>query len=100
MPQLKFHQSVAALVGRLYLIFVRLMIELWSLPENGSQSGRGQPHSRTLSRRIACYSFREVLECGCPLPLSFGLLTRAAPSIGLTRSSEFRFFLRRLPQIV
>jgi hypothetical protein len=33
------------------------------------KSGRGQPHSKTLSRRIARPSFREVLECGCPLPL-------------------------------
>ena len=34
-----------------------------------NESGRGQPHSKTLSRRIARPSFREVLECGCPLPL-------------------------------
>jgi hypothetical protein len=34
-----------------------------------NESGRGQPHSKTLSRRIARHSFREVLECGCPLPL-------------------------------
>src|SRR5215831_15077996 len=34
------------------------------------KSGRGQPHSKTLARRIARHSFREVLECGCPLPLS------------------------------
>src|SRR6266850_5467967 len=34
-----------------------------------AESGRGQPHSKTLSRWIARYSFREVLECGCPLPL-------------------------------
>src|SRR6266850_6692330 len=40
------------------------------LPTNEGQSGRGQPHSKTLSRGIARRSFREVLECGCPLPLS------------------------------
>jgi len=33
------------------------------------ESGRGQPHSKTLSRRIARHFFRKVLECGCPLPL-------------------------------
>jgi len=35
-----------------------------------AQSGRGQPHSRTLSRRIMHQYLRKVLECGCPLPLS------------------------------
>jgi hypothetical protein len=35
----------------------------------GNESGRGQPHSKTLSRRNARHSFREVLECGYPLPL-------------------------------
>jgi len=37
-----------------------------------NQSGRGQPHSKTLARCLAHYSVREVLECGCPLPLSAG----------------------------
>jgi hypothetical protein len=45
-------------------------IEQRSHSEKRSKSGRGQPHSKTLSRWIACQSFREVLECGCPLPLS------------------------------
>jgi 3-isopropylmalate/(R)-2-methylmalate dehydratase small subunit len=45
---------------------------------NESQSGRGQPHSKTLSRRIAPHSFREVLECGCPPPLSV-LVSLCAP---------------------
>src|SRR5437870_2625251 len=39
-------------------------------PERPGQSGRGQPHSKTLARLLACHSVREVLECGCPLPLS------------------------------
>jgi SH3 domain-containing YSC84-like protein 1 len=34
------------------------------------KSGRGQPHSKTLTRPITRHSFREVLECRCPLPLS------------------------------
>ncbi len=34
-----------------------------------SKSGRGQPHSKTLARALAYYSFRKVWECGCPLPL-------------------------------
>jgi hypothetical protein len=33
------------------------------------ESGREQPHSKTLARFSACRSIREVLECGCPLPL-------------------------------
>src|SRR5262245_19689576 len=35
-----------------------------------NESGMGLPHSKTLSRRLARHSFCEVLECGCPLPLS------------------------------
>src|SRR5436309_8586876 len=34
-----------------------------------SESGRGQPHSKTLARATQPGCFREVLECGCPLPL-------------------------------
>jgi hypothetical protein len=34
-----------------------------------SKSGIRLPHSKTLSRRIARYSFREVVECGSPMPL-------------------------------
>jgi hypothetical protein len=41
----------------------------------------GLPHSKTLSRRRAGNSFREVLECGSPMPLS---------SISVT--FRFRFF--------
>jgi len=41
------------------------------LPTNGLQSGMGLPHSKTLARRIVRRSFREVLECGSPMPLSF-----------------------------
>src|SRR6266436_6390442 len=37
--------------------------------DNRHKSGRGQPHSKTLARRLTCCSLREVLECGCPLPL-------------------------------
>jgi hypothetical protein len=35
----------------------------------GSESGMGLPYSKTLPRRIARHSFREVLECGSPMPL-------------------------------
>ena len=34
-----------------------------------SESGRGQPHSKTLPRFGTHGSFRKVLECGGPLPL-------------------------------
>jgi hypothetical protein len=40
------------------------------LPTNETESGIGLPHSKTLSRQRARHLFREVLECGCPLPLS------------------------------
>jgi TolB-like protein len=33
------------------------------------ESGRGQPQSKTLARSLTCHSVREVVECGCPLPL-------------------------------
>src|SRR6266850_1650430 len=53
------------------------------LPTNGGQSGRGQPHSKTLSRRVARRSFREVLECGYPLPLLFLRSARAVPFLAI-----------------
>src|SRR5678815_637619 len=49
----------------------------------GNQSGRGQPHSKTLSRWIARRCSREVLECGCPLPLSFWVHVCTGPFLGL-----------------
>ena len=46
------------------------------MPRNGAalaigsdESGIGLPHSKTLPRWTAGYSFREVLECGSPMPL-------------------------------
>jgi hypothetical protein len=45
---------------------------------NGTQSGRGLPHSKTLARRIARPSFREVLECGSPMPISLLPYARVA----------------------
>src|SRR5207249_2192299 len=60
----------------------------------------GQPHSRTLSRNPKSPSRRQVLECGCPLPL---LLCRRAATdtfnrarsgglIGLIAFIELRLF--------
>jgi hypothetical protein len=34
-----------------------------------TQSGRGQPHSKTLARNPMRQKTQSVLECGCPLPL-------------------------------
>jgi hypothetical protein len=34
------------------------------------ESGMGLPHSTTLARLLACWFFREVVECGSPMPLS------------------------------
>jgi hypothetical protein len=45
-------------------------------PNELLESDRGEPHSKTLSRRIARNSFREVLKCGCPLPLFLQLSAR------------------------
>jgi hypothetical protein len=39
------------------------------LATKGSESGIGLPHSKTLARRVMFDSFREVLECGSPMPL-------------------------------
>jgi hypothetical protein len=61
------------------------------LPTNGSQSGRGQPHSKTLSRRIARYGVREALECGCPLPLLLPVFTSTVPFVGLCAAPFWSF---------
>jgi len=34
------------------------------------ESGRGQPHSKTLRNKQGAEKRASVLECGCPLPLS------------------------------
>ena len=38
-------------------------------PAFARQSGRGQPHSKTLTRCLMRQNWRGALECGCPLPL-------------------------------
>jgi len=41
---------------------------------NAFESGRAQPHSKTLPRYSkVLYEYRQVLECGCALPLSIEL---------------------------
>src|SRR5215831_19155358 len=37
--------------------------------DRGTESGRGQPHSKTSRISDARLSLRQFLECGCPLPL-------------------------------
>ena len=54
--------SAAALVGCLRTAFALATI--------ASQSGRGQPHSKTLRDVRHVGERASVLECGCPLPLS------------------------------
>jgi hypothetical protein len=51
----------------------RLIVQVRDSPE----SGRGQPHSKTLARLSARWFFRKVLECGCRLPLSCRLSGQA-----------------------
>ena len=33
----------------------------------------GLPHSMTLARFLIVYCFRQVLECGSPMPLSYSI---------------------------
>jgi hypothetical protein len=41
------------------------------------ESGRGQPHSKTLRKKQRAEKRASVLECGCPLPL-FGIARTCA----------------------
>jgi len=66
---------VAADVRRLHIPLPRWTRNNCSLPTNGGQSGRGQPHSKSLRKESRAIRRDSVLECGCPLPLS--LLSRA-----------------------
>ena len=78
-----FHAFVAADVRRLHIPLPRWTGNNWSLPTIGSQSGRGQPHSKTSRKEWRAVRRDSVLECGCPLPLSLLLCTLTAPFIGL-----------------
>jgi hypothetical protein len=40
-----------------------------TLFRKADKSGEGLPHSKTLARLRARYSYREVVECGSPMPL-------------------------------
>jgi len=53
----------------------------------------GLPHSTTLSRRIARHFIREVVECGCPLPLYLHSSTRATVLFYFETESEPCSFL-------
>ena len=48
---------------------VRLKVSV--TPRGLSESGRGQPHSKTLRADSDISNIRQVLECGCPLPLLY-----------------------------
>src|SRR5207245_7895001 len=48
---------------------VRLKVPV--TPRGSSESGRGQPHSKTLRADSEISNIRQVLECGCPLPLLY-----------------------------
>ena len=54
--------------------------------ERPYESGRGQPHSKTLRKEQRAEERGSVLECGCLLPL-FGL--SRASAIGPSRNSAF-----------
>ncbi len=63
--------NVAADIRGVHVLKIgrRDLIETGAISCRLLKSGRGQPHSRTLSRVIGAHYFRQVLECGCPLPL-------------------------------
>jgi hypothetical protein len=50
--------------------FVPLLRMNWDHELFLRKSGTGLPHSTTLARITACHSFREVVGCGSPMPLS------------------------------
>jgi hypothetical protein len=51
----------------------------------------GLPYSTTLSRRIVRRSFRKVLECGSPMPLSSPVVNRLKfPHVERYRKSSER----------
>jgi hypothetical protein len=52
------------------------------------ESGRGQPHSKTLARFSARCLFRKVLECGCPLPLLSRLPMQSATTTVFRRTAR------------
>src|SRR5205809_3919872 len=59
-----------------------------------SESGRGQPHSTTLARATQPGCFREVLECGCPLPLFLTANIGERTTAPLRASIFYRLWLR------
>jgi hypothetical protein len=59
-------------------------------PAASIESGRGQLHSKTLSRFRERRYFRQLLERGCPLPLY--LLTRCPNSVGRGDRTLRRYF--------
>src|SRR5258708_7682327 len=60
------------------------------------ESGRGLPHSPTLPRVITLSNFRQVLECGSPLPLFPEPDQPLLMATGLTPTSEHLTKRRRV----
>jgi hypothetical protein len=56
------------------------------------ESGRGQPHSKTLARFRKWRYLRKVLECGCPLPLLHDFERLAKIAFATDRKGGVRFF--------
>ena len=67
------------------------VVSKFRAPMNGGQSGIGLPHSTTLTRGIASHSFREVVECGSPMPLLLLQSASTFPFIGAILR-QFRIF--------
>jgi protein ImuB len=62
--------------------------------DSSPQSGRGQLHSKTLRELEAPEKFRQVLECGCPLPLSSETGERAqCLRVSQAGSDLFQYFI-------
>src|ERR1043166_1710671 len=73
--------------------------------ERWVESGRGQPHSKTLRENLRPRKFRMVLECGCPLPLliarlaiAFKNLLQNGPSYSARIIRSLNFSNTRYPE--
>ena len=68
------------------------------MPAVRSESGRGQPHSKTLRKEQRADERGSVLDCGCPLPLS-RIPRTLTMRCRLPRSDSRPLSLRQMTQV-